>query len=229
METETKTEEEYPTPNQLLKKIGYVNEEGNVLYISVAYGNSRTILNHLDTPVVAYGLGYGGFICVIRHLRGVLAYEFGMKRPCSKWKEGGFTVLSIEEALKTIGNNPLLVEVKVDEKKCKDTVKKFERPVVATFDYNYKYNSYDKNTQTTKYRIVRLKNGKLRGEEYNTWGERWGLANLQQVLRIYSWRKKEAKPKEKDWDWREWRTFDNINFPQEILEEAKQQLFDESL
>lgn len=87
-----------------------INELKNIVcegipprYDSVAFGDVRTILNHLDEPVLAYAYGMGGFIAIYPMRYGFArAVGYSGKFMYTSSSEPGFYVLDAEYALKKI-------------------------------------------------------------------------------------------------------------------------------
>jgi hypothetical protein len=151
---------EMPTIRQLQKKIGD-RFEG---WRSCGYHDSRQVLNHLDLPVVAYGIGYAGFVAVYKNKYGWLrATVFSVKKILSKWPMAGFGDVSVEGAMTEIKDSKLFAERAINQEEIDTATKREEyiRPVVGTLQVNQVTKPpqsalYNNNEE---YRISRFKNG----------------------------------------------------------------------
>lgn len=198
-----------PTPKELVKRLNG--------WQSVAYGDSRVILNYMEKPVVAYGFGFNGFVCVIKTKMNLLrAYSYGTKHPFNRYNESGFAQTDVPKVLDIIENNEYLVEREIDKELMKDgklKVTDYERPVLASFEILTTYKS------TRKYRLVRLKSGKIRAEEMYYYKDRYGWDSLNNFIDLYEHRLNPKDSKHTDV-----MVFQNINVPEDILKEAKDQV-----
>jgi hypothetical protein len=142
-----------PTTEQLKKQLGYQSN-------SIAYGNSRTIIKHMDEPVVAYAIGANCLVIVIQdgHKR-LIAYSYAAKFPFNNYNYAGFAQLPINKALEIIRTNTNFTKKQIDNEKIKDVVERYERPTLAEFEIliTSKYGHEFKNS----FRAVQLKNGKV--------------------------------------------------------------------
>lgn len=165
-----------PTMQELQNRIGV----GGTCY-TMGFHQSRTILNYLDKPVLAYGVGYRGFIAVVKGNSGKLfAAEF------TKGKISGFDNLTVDEALNIIKTEKLLVETAINQAEI-DNAKiiapvNYQAPMLGTILFKQTKESYAtkkyKNPLSTKadgilYRVFRNKDKKLRLEYRNlyTWND----------------------------------------------------------
>ena len=124
-----------PTPNELMKKIGHES-------MSVSYCESRLILDNLDKPVLAYGIGLSAFVCIIESCRGVVkGYSYSGKGFLGAWQDFGWKVIDVETIIDTINNNEFIVEKGFARKDIKEIHKfkqTFQRPVLAEFKVKFK-------------------------------------------------------------------------------------------
>lgn len=193
-----------PTPNQLMGMIGCMR-------MSIGHGDSRVIKYCLDTPVVAYGVGYNGFVCVIKTAKNLLrGYSYGVKHQHCRYYEAGFGQIEAERALEIIKNNKMLVNTGINEIEFasgREKLTDYERPIVAEFSVksNHGY--------VLVYRIVRLKDGGLRGE-HNSWKDTYNRYSLQGIASQY----------EKAKNGVDGYKMVSERFPPKILQEAKYQI-----
>ena len=215
-----------PTTKELMEQVGRV-------YYSVAYGDNRTILKNLHSPVACYGIGFAGFIVVIKTKRGYLkGYAYSVKHILRNYGDGGFSEVDVDTAINEINNGKLFVKKEFDEEAFKDgKIRKdydSERPVLATLSYVKRENnsSYDEGQSL---RLVRLKNKKIRAESLNNWRETYSRCCLnyflQEYERIIDKKKGEEYEISNDWHGKVKVVFKEINIgvPEEILTEAKDQ------
>jgi len=169
--------EKMPTPDELINAI---TSKGVYNRHSIAYGHSRTILNKLHKPVLAYGLGLGAFVCVYTDgHRFPKAEGYSAKRLFDGQTEGGFHNLDVDEALKIIEKHPFIVAKSVDEKKLKEALnrKKFTRPVVGKIRIKkHRYLEYSKSYEDSVFEMTveRYKNGKYRITRQSFWKDTGG-------------------------------------------------------
>lgn len=176
---------ELPTPKELMKIVGYEYGE------SVRYRQSRTILSYINKPVIAYGYGFNGFVCVFKTSRNYLkAYGYGIKHLFTKYPDAGFCEMDVDEALKIINTNELLVKRELDsdafnEGKLMPNYSN-ERLVLATIEYTQreKWSSGSFNSPSqVKLRLVRLKSGKIRSEKWENWRDKYMLCDLKEFIK----------------------------------------------
>jgi hypothetical protein len=198
---------ELPTIKELMEKVGVVR-------ISCGYGETRTIVNHLDRKsVLSYGLGLGGFVVVWKDLNGFPhANSYFVKNPFSGYPDGGFREMEVADALNVITTNKLVVEKGTDEKELETSLKKkkYARPEVGEMllDYgNYNY----------LYKVSLYKNGKYCIEKWycDSNRPRWkNSTNVRELLAEYS----KAKTKKKKHKWDEIPEIKNNTIPKKDLE-----------
>lgn len=225
-------DEKLPTPRELMKKVG-------VEHNSVAYQASRTILNNLDKPVIAYGLGYAGFVCIIKTCQNFLkGYTYSVKHIGCSYPDGGFAELEIEKVIEVINGNKLIVEKGLDDGVLENGKIKPDylnlRPVIATLEYqqrtSYDYGGKNNNWgswDNYKQRLVRLKNGRIRAESYYKWKNKFALATIREF--INNSEQKEGVSNMVDYTGKVIKDKQELKFtkkdiPEDILQEAKDQL-----
>ncbi len=121
-----------PTTKELIKRI-------NQTSTSVAYQESRTILNNLDQPLLAYSLGFAGFIGIFVDNKGKgypKAFCYFAKSPAASWGNAGFSDIDIDRALAYM-KDPLFKEHRTDTRKLNKflTKQKFLRPTLGIMKY----------------------------------------------------------------------------------------------
>ena len=150
-----------PTPGELMKKIG-------VQIHSVKYGQTRAILNALDKPVLAYGIGYAGFLIGYVDGHGFPKWAgYSAKGMHSEqyWTDASFYEMDKDAVLKQIKENKFFVEKDVDEERINkvEQKKRFDRPLLGHMIYktSSNWNPY------RKFEFYGLKNGGIRIEQYH--------------------------------------------------------------
>lgn len=101
---------------------------------SVQYGQTRTILDVLDEPVLAYGLGLAGMVVIYKTKQNYpRASSYSLKGLFSKRPDGGFSPMDWDYALDVIKNNKYIVDKKIDEKALDLCIakEKYERPEIG--------------------------------------------------------------------------------------------------
>lgn len=190
-------------------------------FISVAYNCSRTIQKGPDRVCDAYGLSAWGFICVFRNGHGHhQAYTYTVRHPMN-YAQGSAHPIDPENALKYLQENKHkfyehnVGEFDIVEMKQKDPWPELGRVVVRT------KTSWGDETDR-KYRVVRLKSGKLRAEDTGYWGtEHFQLGSMKNVF-------DKAKGIDNDPDNTKFEVISNT-FTPEIMEEMKAQLVAEEI
>ena len=133
---------------------------------SVAYGNSRAILNNLDAEAISYGYGFNGFIAIYKNkvgfLKGVCCSSL---HPFGTYPLKSFSDLGVDEAAKIISSNILFTDKYFDADRIKSESQKqqYKRPHIGQV-----------KTDENNYDFYKLKDGRIRIEQTNT---------------RYSWRK----------------------------------------
>ena len=200
--------ERMPTPEELMKRI----EKDDYNFISCRHGDSTIIRKYKDKPVIAYGIGFAGFVCVIRHSIGLIGYAYGCKFPLSFYKHSGASVADVDKVLETIKNNKMIAEKAIDEEGFKNLPNHYIRPVVASFTQCRKSD----DAKQYDFRLVRLKNGKLRPEhKWKSWNT-FSRYNLPAWLDTYKGNYNGYYNKD-------------VNVPKKILEEVEGQVLTEAI
>ena len=166
-----------PTIEELQERVGYTQH-------TVKSGNSRTVLNNLNKPVLSYGVGYSGFVAIYKDSRGYakgVSYEVIYRN--THMPVASFTALSPFEADRIIKNNDLFkkkVVLKTDL--IKQTGKIKTEQLAGYIEYRNKF--YDKwlpNSWVEE--IYKQKNGqyvaKQRGKQMRLG---WFLENYKKVI-----------------------------------------------
>lgn len=171
--------EKLPTPREILEKANISSG-----YWSVAYRESRSILNAKDRPVLAYGLGYGGGLLIMLDGHNfVKAYSFSVVHPAN-YGSVNFSTVSETYALRQIRDNKFFIYREEDKKALekhmgKERKKPYEPPLVCEVSYRavrpYWGGQPDKDGfhTTDKIKLYRYKNGMLFGQRsYGRMNER---------------------------------------------------------
>jgi len=140
------------TIKQLMKEIG-------VEHNSVCYGQSRAVLNNLDTEVLAYGTSFAGFIAVWKDKKGYPhAHSYTVKHALSDYPDAGFTEIPLDTALEFIKTNELIAKSKTCTEELNQTIarKQYERPYIG----KVKLKTSSTWTPESEYSVERYKNGK---------------------------------------------------------------------
>lgn len=125
--------EDEMTLSKLMKLVGHEQR-------SVTYNKSRSVLNNLDSPLLAYGVGYAGFVAIYKNkkndLRGV---EYSVKN-IATYPDGSLCPIEPEKVLNILRTNQLFKEVfiqnGIDELTKEQMQKvKYETPYAGTFSY----------------------------------------------------------------------------------------------
>ena len=218
-----------PTTTELMKRIGVERH-------SISCGDSRVILKYLDNPVIAYGIGFNGFVCIIKTCQNFLkGYSYSLAHMFTTYPLGGFSDVGTEKVIEVINNNKLIVE-KAFDKEAFDGGKlrpdyANERPVLGTINYENrsKYNICGswKTWDNEKMRIVQLKDGKLRAEIYYKWSNGFKLCSLSSFIKSVEREEGITKSKNSDGsydgDETEFKMVENT-VSKELLQQAKDQL-----
>lgn len=157
-------EKEIMTLSKLMKLIGHEQH-------TVTYGKSRSVLNNLDSPVLAYGVGYAGFVAMYKNKRNDLKGVAYSVRNIVYFPDASFCPIEPEEALNILRTNKLFKEV-VIPKEIDDLTKeqiqkvKYETPYVGKIKYAVKTDySYIKpenvwqESYIREYKFYTFKNG----------------------------------------------------------------------
>lgn len=187
-----------PTPLELIRRI---EKDKDKKFISIRHGDSRVIKKYRDKPVLAYGIGFNGAVMVIKHRKGFTGYVYASRFPLHNYTYSSASELNYEEAIKEIKTNKFLIEREIDEDALHDVPKRYQRPVLASFRRGDSENWH-------KYRMLRLKNGKLRAECIGDYSSKWWETNLVSWLEDF---------KDKD----DKRKLSEVNVPKKILEEIE--------
>jgi len=169
------------TIKDLMKEIGCMRK-------SVSYGEKRAVLNHLDTEVVAYAIGYAGFVGIVPNSRSFqIAFCYSAKHIESGYPEGGFTIKSTDEVLTMIREGKLWSRTEIDEvalKLIKDK-EDYVRPEIGfvtikkrSIERDWGMSNSSKEVLTTesreeRYRVTQFKNKSYCVETMNNWRKTW--------------------------------------------------------
>ncbi|MBW2970827.1 hypothetical protein KY320_01555 [Candidatus Woesearchaeota archaeon] len=202
------------TPKEIMKIVTGYND-----FVSIKFGESRTIKEHLDKPCVAYGIGYNCAIIVIKLRDNRLkAYSFAAKYPFSKYNYAGFSEIDVKRALDAIMNNKYVVDKEIDMETIEKAKNSYERPVVAEFAIKNIWKNYkgEEADWVTKYRITRFKNGRLRPESQPSYTDKFHKTEAEYLISKFE----EFKKGEND----ESEILISSNFPDGIMAELKGQI-----
>lgn len=165
-----------PTLTELMKLVGCERR-------SCGYSTSRTVLKNLNKPVLAYGVGYAGFIAVFQDGLGQVkgtAYSIGRKE---NWPFAVFLPLDWEDAINRIQKNNLFKFKEADMdavRKANKEIKRFIRPILGTITCG----SSSYSNSDYQYRFLRLKNKKVRIEN-NRWRSNFRGISISTFLDDY--------------------------------------------
>lgn len=160
---------EMPTIEQLINRLKQTNGVNIEYWQSVSYGDSRTVLNHTDKKVLAYGIGVFGFVAIYPMKYGFAqAVSFSIQHAFDKYSKSAFMVLDNLNAIDIIKTAPF-TDKKIDEVKLNEALdkKRFARPIIGEITIKDKSQDYyDTNT----YRVYGLKKkGRYRVERLCSW------------------------------------------------------------
>jgi hypothetical protein len=157
-------EKEIMTLSKLMKLVGHIQH-------TVTYGKSRSVLNNLDSPVLAYGVGYAGFVAIYKNKRNDLNGVAYSVRNIVYYPDASFCPIEPEEALNILRTNKLFKEL-VIPKEIDDLTKeqiqkvKYETPYVGELHYaiksDYQFHKPEdrwKEGHTRYYKFYKYKNG----------------------------------------------------------------------
>lgn len=137
------------TVRKLMQLIGHEQH-------TVTYGESRSVLNNLDSPVLAYGVGYAGFVAIYRSKNKQLKGVGYSVRNITKYADASLSKLELQEVLDMIKENKLFRHVFVKDKIEQEFAEEKERekyvaPFIGKFHYvskaDYKYYAEDEQWQ----------------------------------------------------------------------------------
>lgn len=211
---------EMPTIRELMKTVGHECK-------SIRYGHSRTILKYLNDKVLAYGLGYGGFVCVFQTVtRLIKAYSFGLKHPFSSYPECGFADMNKDTIMKEINENELFVKRAISE----DFDKVIERhkvkyPLLATIKIKRVNNRQTFVSGESEYIIQRLKTKILVVKEINKWHTTGIKIDRKSFVNNYLLATGERKSEDENNIY----SIVSCDAPKELMEEIKTQVMLEML
>lgn len=136
--------------------------------ISCKYGNNRTVLNHRDSELLAYGYGLGGFVAIYKNKFG---YPRGIIGTLSElWSRNPWGMVvslrdeEVNEIIGILATETRFVNKNVDELVLKEAVEKQNKDImlVGEMHVNEKWgNDSDSNATRKVYRIYRRKSGNL--------------------------------------------------------------------
>ena len=153
-----------PTIRNMAYKIGYIKKINSVKYM-----NSRCVLNNLDSPVLAYGVGYAGFVAVFKDKQNfVRGVGFSVKHLETDEADASFYDMTVEKVLAIIKSNNLFIQKDVNEKELKDCKVKEPTPIIGEIQFK-KNNHYD----SAHYNIYRYKNGNYKVKKKWSKDSRW--------------------------------------------------------
>jgi hypothetical protein len=180
MEQKNEMTGECQTAKQLMEKIGLKNQR------SCAYGTSRAILNNLDKPLVAYALGFGGFVAIFENGHGYpKGVGFSAKNAWGNDPFGGFNEMNVDKTEKILRDTSLPAIRMVDEERLAKLKAKEQliQPTLAEFKIKKDENLPWEVEKT--YKIRKFKNGKLFAEHVEkTWGG--SQVSLQNAIDNYT-------------------------------------------
>ncbi len=212
-----------PTPNELRAMIANADK-----YPSIRYGDSRTILRYMNKPVVAYGFGFNGFVCIIKLKYGRLkGYVFGARFPLHNYTESVFSEIDYEYVLDALKTSALFKKKGIDTQiftkyKIKDDYKG-NWPIVAYFKQRqaYKYDDGSLSDYDTRiYKLVRLRNGKLIAQSKSDYSKTFSSSSLYVFIDAFECPIGLHKKDNTTYD----TINEDVNVPSEILREVQDQL-----
>ncbi len=164
-----------PTITKLMEEIGFVNK-------SVMYQRRRIVLTRLDFPILAYGLGYAGFIAAFKTKQGKIdAIGYSIKNIQSRYPEASFFPMETDKAIEMIKTNKLFIKkyISKDIDKYKKRTKQ-HKPVIGRIVIKYQRPNEAENRE--EYMVQSLKNGKywIYKINYNRY-----RINLKEFMRTY--------------------------------------------
>jgi hypothetical protein len=179
-----------PTLEELRNRLG-------VNYDSIAYGESRALLNHTHKPVLAYAFGMGSFIAIFEIRYGFpRAVGFSGKQMFSEYPDAGYYHIDPLSALELIKDNKLC-EKGIDEERLMKALSKegFEKPIVGqALIMN------PENTWGSLYEIREQKNGKLIVHQKYVRPDSYGVSKYRSKVSLNYFMREYVKAKQKQKD-----------------------------
>lgn len=135
--------------------------------------------------------------------------------------------------MKIINTNQFVTRKEIAEEEfddIKENVSDFERPILGTFTACERHSDIEQtlekeNWQRDNYRIVKLKDGKLRAETQSRYysDSKFSRTSMNSLVQVFMRRQ---GVKETDSSWRKFEEYklENINMPEEVITQAKDQV-----
>jgi hypothetical protein len=172
-----------PSMNDLLAKYKLPGHH------SIAYQNSRVILNNMDKPLVGYAVGWNCMALLLKSKsKKMYAYYRTDKQPYGHYHDPSFGEMPIEEALEIIrGNSEMVAESAIDESQLEDV---YQVKVLGELEIN----TTDKwdSTRNVGYKVIELKSGML-SDQIREWRNKFVRCQLESLYDDYIHRNKVTK------------------------------------
>lgn len=153
--------------------------------ISVAYANSRTVLRHMNEPLLAYAYGYAGFLAVFKKRGGIegVCYVCDQQFKSRDVRYGGFKVVECDWILDEIRNNELFVNRFVDEEALLNVKTTPQPEMIGNITAEETWNGT--NFRSYEVRIMKSHTGNIFCKHTIYWKSTFKRIGYSEMLRIY--------------------------------------------